>query len=157
MVNIEIIAEGSITTTPGFEAAGVACGLKPTGALDLALVYRPSPCVGAAVFTTNAFKAAPVLYDQRALAQNPAGLRAVVINSGCANACTGEQGERDAQATAEAAAQELGVAPADVMVMSTGVIGAPLPMAKILAGRGHGRRTARRAPSRPGTPPRARS
>ena len=134
MVNIEIIAEGSITTTPGFEAAGVACGLKPTGALDLALVYCPYPCVCAAVFTTNAFKAAPVLYDQRVLAQNPAGLRAVVINSGCANACTGEQGERDAQTTAEVAAKELGVAPTDVWVMSTGVIGAPLPMAKMTAG-----------------------
>jgi glutamate N-acetyltransferase / amino-acid N-acetyltransferase len=134
MDKIAFIDDGSVTTTPGFQAAGVACGLKPAGALDLALVYSVAPCTGAALFTTNAFKAAPVLYDQRLLAENPTGLQAVVINSGCANACTGVQGERDARATAQAAARDLGVEPSAVLVMSTGVIGALLPMDKILPG-----------------------
>ena len=128
------IVDGSITSTPGFEAAGVSAGIKAGNALDLALVHSQRPCVAAAVFTTNAFKAAPVLYDQRILAANPAGLRAVVINSGCANACTGDQGLRNAEATAAAAARALGVAPGAVMVMSTGVIGAQLPMEAITAG-----------------------
>lgn len=133
---MQIIENGSITSTPGFEAAGVACGIKSEGALDLALVYSARPCVGAAVFTTNAFKAAPVLYDQEIISTNPTSVRAVVVNSGCANACTGQQGLHDAQTTASSAAAQLGIAPREVMVMSTGVIGKPLPMDKILAGVG---------------------
>ncbi|HHX45109.1 MAG TPA: bifunctional glutamate N-acetyltransferase/amino-acid acetyltransferase ArgJ [Chloroflexi bacterium] len=128
------IDAGSITSIPGFDAAGVAAGIKANGALDVALVTSNRPCVAAAVFTTNAFKAAPVLYDQRILAENPSGIRAVVINAGCANACTGEQGMRNAEATAEAAAEALGIAPGDVMLMSTGVIGAQLPMDKLTRG-----------------------
>jgi len=134
---IQIIEDGSVTSTPGFEAAAVSCGLKPGGALDLALLFAPHPCVAAGMFTTNAFKAAPVLYDQAILSRNPAGLRAVVINSGCANACTGGQGLRDAEATARAAALALGVTKDDVALMSTGVIGKQLPMDKILAGVTH--------------------
>jgi len=128
------IVSGSITSTPGFEAAGVAAGLKPGGALDMALVHATTPCVAAAVFTTNLFRAAPVVYDQRVLAENATGLRAVVINAGCANACTGDEGMRNAEATAAAAADALGVTARDVMVMSTGVIGTQLPMPKMLAG-----------------------
>lgn len=134
MFKVQPITDGNITSTPGFEAAGVACGLKPNGALDLALVYSPQPCVGAGVFTTNAFKAAPVLYDRSLLEQDPTRLHGVVINSGCANACTGEQGLRDAQATAAAAAEHLGHPPSSFLVMSTGVIGMPLPMDKIRYG-----------------------
>ncbi len=133
---IETIEDGSITSTPGFEAAGVSCGLKVEDELDLALIHAEEPCSNAAVFTTNAFKAAPVLYDQRILAENPGGLRAVVINSGCANACTGERGMRDAEATAARAAQMLDITPDEVMVMSTGVIGEFLPMEKLLPGVG---------------------
>jgi glutamate N-acetyltransferase/amino-acid N-acetyltransferase len=133
-VQIQVIPDGSITSTPGFEAAGVACGLKAGGALDLALAYSPQPCVGAAVFTTNAFRAAPVLYDEKLLGRNRLNLHGVVINSGCANACTGAQGLRDAAATAAAAASHLGIDPSGFMVMSTGVIGMPLPMDKVLAG-----------------------
>jgi glutamate N-acetyltransferase/amino-acid N-acetyltransferase len=132
--SLTLLPQGSLTHVPGFSAAGVACGLKPTGALDLALIYAEQPCVAAGVFTTNAFKAAPVLFDQTLLQHNPTGVRAVVINSGCANACTGEPGLRDAEATAAATAQALGVAAGSVAVMSTGVIGARLPMDKILAG-----------------------
>ena len=134
MAQVQAIPDGSITSTPGFEAAGVACGLKPSGALDLALVYSPQPCVGAALFTTNAFKAAPVLYDQRLLTQNATNLHGVVINSGCANACTGERGLRDAVSTAAAAASHLATAPSSFLVMSTGVIGMPMPMDRIHAG-----------------------
>ena len=133
-IRIQPLRDGAITSTPGFRAAGVACGLKPDGALDLALVHSARPCVGAAVFTTNAFKAAPVLYDQRTLARNPAEVHSVVINSGCANACTGEQGLSDTEATAAHVASTLGIAAEGVMVMSTGVIGMLLPMDKILAG-----------------------
>jgi len=132
--HMQTIKDGSITSARGFEAAGVACGLKAAGALDLALVYSPHDCVGAGVFTTNAIKAAPLVYDHRVLLQNPTGLRGVVINSGCANACTGEQGLQDAEATALAAATALGVEAHDLMVMSTGVIGMPMPMDKILRG-----------------------
>lgn len=126
------IVGGSVTSVPGFEASAVSSGLKPQGALDLAVVYSTHPCVGAAIFTTNAFKAAPVLYDQETLGRNRTNLRAVVINSGCANACTGDQGMCDARSTASAAATVLGVTAQDVMVMSTGVIGMRLPMDKIL-------------------------
>ncbi len=97
---IHVIENGSITSTPGFKAAGVACGLKANDALDFAMIHSSRPCASAAMFTTNAFKAAPVLYDQRVLAENPNGLCGVVINSGCANACTGDQGLRDAEAMA---------------------------------------------------------
>ena len=141
------IADGGITSTPGFSAAGIAAGIKADGALDVALVHADRPCVAAAVFTRNAFKAAPVLYDQRILAENPTGLRAVVINAGCANACTGDEGVRNAEATAEAAARALGVAPRDVMVMSTGVIGAQLPMNKLTPGVAAA--AARRSPALP--------
>ena len=136
MSQIEIlpIEGGSVTSVPGFQASAVSCGLKPHGALDLAMIHSAFPCVGAAVFTTNAFKAAPVLYDRQILALNPTGLHAVVINSGCANACTGDRGLRDVESTAAAAAKPLGVAAQDVMVMSTGVIGALLPMDKVLTG-----------------------
>lgn len=129
-----LVEDGSITSVPGFEAAGVACGLKPNGALDLALVFSTRPCVAAGVFTTNLFQAAPVIYDRQVLARNATGVQAVVINSGCANACTGEQGLRDAAATAAAAAASLGIPPEAVLVMSTGVIGKLLPMERILAG-----------------------
>ncbi len=131
---VHAIENGSVTSPPGFEAAGVAAGLKAEGALDLALVRSSRPCTAAAVFTTNLFQAAPVLYDRALLQRNSLGVRGVVVNSGCANACTGAQGLRDAEATAAEAAAHLGGSASDYMVMSTGVIGQPLPMAKIRSG-----------------------
>jgi len=120
---------------PGFRAAGVACGLKKApGALDLALIAADTPCVAAGVFTTNYVKAAPVLLDQERLATNASGIRAVVINAGVANACTGAQGMKDAEQTAAVVAGEIGGAPGDVLMMSTGVIGVPLPLDKIAQG-----------------------
>jgi glutamate N-acetyltransferase/amino-acid N-acetyltransferase len=123
----------SITCVPGFRAAGVACGLKADQALDLALVSADSPCAAAALFTTNRVRAAPVLYDQ-ALMEAGKQVQAVAINSGCANACTGQQGLDDARQMSAWVGQALGC-PADaVFVMSTGVIGQPLPMDKIDVG-----------------------
>jgi len=133
-VTVRVIPDGSITSVQGFEAAGVAAGIKESGKLDLALVRSIKPCVGAAVFTTNLFKAAPVVYDQQAILSNPTTQRGVVINSGCANACTGEAGLRDAEGMAAAMAQLLGGAPQDYLVMSTGVIGQMLPMDRVLEG-----------------------
>jgi len=125
--------DASITLVPGFQAAGVACGLKADRALDLALVSAELPCSAAALFTTNRVRAAPVVYDQ-ALIDAGRPIQAVVINSGCANACTGQQGLDDAHRTAEMVAEALGCLPDSVFVMSTGVIGQPLPMDKIAVG-----------------------
>lgn len=121
-------------SVPGFRTVGVACGIKKENALDLALVVSDTPCHTAAVFTTNRVKAAPVLYDQEILRRNPEAIRAVVINSGGANACTGTEGMDDARSTATRAASILGCSPDDILVMSTGVIGQRLPMDKIEAG-----------------------
>jgi glutamate N-acetyltransferase/amino-acid N-acetyltransferase len=127
-------APGSFELAPGFRAAAVACGLKESGALDLALVSSERPCAAAGVFTTNRVQAAPVLYDREALHHNPAAIRAVIANSGCANACTGERGMADTRRTAELTARALGCEPGQVLVLSTGVIGRPLDMEKISRG-----------------------
>ena len=129
-----IIEGGSITSVSGFRAAGVHCGLKAGDELDLALVVSEAPCRAAAVFTTNRVQAAPVLWDKEVIAISPGGVRAVVINSGCANACTGEQGLRDARQMAKQVALAIGTGPYGVMVMSTGVIGQRLDVEKIGAG-----------------------
>ena len=123
-----------VTTPKGFKATGVACGLKKTGALDLALVVSDNDCACAGMFTTNRVQAAPVVYDKETLAQDNRAIRAVIANSGCANACTGDAGLADTRATAEAAARALGVRADQVLVLSTGVIGQRLPMDKIRAG-----------------------
>ncbi len=120
-------------TLKGFHAAGVHCGLKPGDKPDLALVASDAPCAAAGVFTSNRVKAAPVLYDQ-AIIGGGGPVRAVVANAGNANACTGEQGERDTRAMAEQTAQAVGCAPDEVLVLSTGVIGLPLPMDRLLPG-----------------------
>jgi len=121
-------------TPLGFTFAGVHCGLKQDDALDLALVVSDRPCVAAATFTRNRFAAAPVIYDRALLAENPTGLRAVAINAGIANACTGEAGLADATSVALAAESALSLPPRSCAVMSTGVIGPRLPVAKIEAG-----------------------
>jgi glutamate N-acetyltransferase / amino-acid N-acetyltransferase len=123
-----------VTVAKGFRAAGVACGLKATGALDFALVVSDNDCACAGVFTTNRVKAAPVLYDQQVLAKNRDAIRAVVANSGCANACTGDAGIGDALATAVAVAHALDCRADQVLLLSTGVIGQRINMEKIHAG-----------------------
>ena len=122
---------GDVTSPAGFRASGVHCGLKKSN-LDLALVVSDRPATVAGVFTRNRVKAAPVLYSQRIVAGGAA--RAVVCNSGNANACTGEQGLRDAQETAALVADELGLLSNQVIVASTGVIGVPLDMAALRRG-----------------------
>ncbi len=123
----------SVTAAAGFRAAGVAAGIKASGALDLALVVNDGPSdVAAAVFTTNRVKAAPVLWTERAVADHR--LRAVVLNSGGANACTGPAGFADAHRSAEAVAGALGIGAGEVAVCSTGLIGERLPMTALLAG-----------------------
>jgi glutamate N-acetyltransferase/amino-acid N-acetyltransferase len=123
----------SVTAPAGFRAAGVTAGLKPSGRPDLALVVNDGPLqVAAGVFTTNRVQAAPVVWSRQAVADGHA--RAVVLSSGGANACTGTQGHADTRATAEHVAAALAVAPHDVLVCSTGLIGVPLPMDLLLAG-----------------------
>ena len=116
----------------GFRAAADACGLKKSGALDLCVVVAEKRCPAAGTFTSNAFKAAPVLVSMRHLADGH--LQAVVANAGNANAWTGERGLEDALAMAGIAARETGVAPEDVAVASTGVIGRYLDMERVERG-----------------------
>lgn len=123
----------SVTAAAGFEATGLACGIKSSGAADLALIHAIPGTVGAAVFTVNRAAAAPVRLSRRHLEHSPS-VRAVVLNSGCANAATGSQGDRDALQTVEAVAAALGCPPEEVLVCSTGGIGSRLPMASILSG-----------------------
>jgi glutamate N-acetyltransferase/amino-acid N-acetyltransferase len=122
------------TIVPGFDVAGIAAGIKKSGAPDLALIASRVPCRAAATFTRNAFPAAPVLYDRQVLALNPAGIHALVINAGCANACTGTPGDANARRMAELVEQAIGAGDHAVFVMSTGVIGVQLPMDKLALG-----------------------
>ena len=128
------------SSVAGFRFAGVSCGIKPKTAaygdraLDLALIISDRPCNAAGVFTQNRFPAAPVLFDKQTLAQNPRGIQAVVINAGNANACTGAQGLANAAASAHLVEQAAGLPAGSTLVLSTGVIGLPLPMEKIEAG-----------------------
>ncbi|MFD0052709.1 bifunctional glutamate N-acetyltransferase/amino-acid acetyltransferase ArgJ [Streptomyces sp. NPDC127168] len=123
----------SVTAARGFRAAGVAAGIKSSGDRDVALVVNDGPRRAAAgVFTSNRVQAAPVRFTREVLADG--ALRAVVLNSGGANACTGPRGYQDTLATAERAAGRLGVDGADVAVCSTGLIGVPLPMDRLLPG-----------------------
>lgn len=117
---------------PGFDVAGIAAAIKKSGAPDLALIASRLPCRAAGVFTRNAFPAAPVLYDRQVLEFNASGIHGVVINSGCANACTGTPGMANARLTAEKVEQQLGAGDSSILVMSTGVIGVQLPMDKLL-------------------------
>jgi len=123
----------TVTAPKGFSAAGVAAGLKSSGDPDVALVVNTGPDdVAAAVFTTNRFPAAPVLWSRQVLAGQRC--RAVVLNSGGANACTGPEGFADTHRTAEHVAEELGLGAIDVAVASTGLIGMRLPMDLLTAG-----------------------
>ena len=129
--------------TPGrFVAGSAACGLKPSGGLDVGVLAGTVPCVSAMVSTTSALPAAPILRN-RAHADIPR-VRAVVVNAGTANAATGSPGEADADAMARRAAAALGIDPAEVVVSSTGTIGDRLDRERVLPGDGRGRRRSRR-------------
>ena len=125
----------SVTTPAGFVAGAASGGVKAGGATDLAVVATSSgaPVAAAAVFTTNAMTAAPVLVTRDHLGATGGRAAAVVLNSGNANAATGHAGVADAEAMCAGVAAHLGCAPAEVLVCSTGIIGVPLPMASITA------------------------
>lgn len=122
----------SVTAAPGFAAAGVSAGIRPSGKPDLALVRSLGPAVGCALWTQNRVQAAPVTVSRRHL--ELAEPQAIVVNAGVANAATGAAGEEDARTTAERVASRLGLRPEEVVVLSTGVIGPRLPMDRLLAG-----------------------
>ena len=145
--------DGGITAPLGFSSAALHCGIKAkAGALDLTVVAAEQRASAAGLFTTNLAQAAPVLLSKRHLQQTSGLARAIVVNSGCANACTGSQGLADAEAMAREAAAALGCSAEDVLIASTGVIGVNLPIGKVVSGikaatgqlaRGRGSDTAR--------------
>jgi glutamate N-acetyltransferase/amino-acid N-acetyltransferase len=122
-----------VTAPAGFRAAGVRCGIRRQHA-DLALVVSEQEASAAAVFTRNLVQAAPVVWSKRALEQSGGRARAVVVNSGNANACTGEAGIEAVRSTVDETARLLGLPREEVLVASTGVIGQPLPVDRVLAG-----------------------
>ena len=129
----QVDRSAGVTAPAGFRAAGVIAGIKPAGKPDLTVVVNDGPSYAAAgVFTTNKVKAAPVLWSQQVLTAGQ--LKAVVLNSGGANACTGPEGFQDTHTTAEKLAELLGVGAAEIGVCSTGLIGERLPMDKLLPG-----------------------
>ncbi len=125
--------EGGVTAAKGFEAAAAAAGIKYKDRTDMALIYSEKPCKVAGTFTTNIVKAAPVKWD-RNVVDSGAKSQAVIVNSGIANACTGEEGMRYCEETAKEAAKALGVDADGVLVGSTGVIGMQLPMDRVKEG-----------------------
>jgi glutamate N-acetyltransferase/amino-acid N-acetyltransferase len=126
--------EGGVTAAGGFRAAGVACGIKKTGALDLALIVPDRLASAAGVFTTNLAQAAPVVLSRGHLARSSGRAAAVIVNSGCANACTGERGFEVARGSAAVVAEAIGCRVDQVLVASTGVIGVDLPLERLAAG-----------------------
>ena len=120
---------GGITAPKGFTAAGVKAGIKKSGREDVAIIYSAVPAAAAAVFTTNAMAAPPVIVSREHMKGGT--LSAIVISSGCANACTGETGLKDAHAMAEMTGKLLNIPKETVLVSSTGIIGVNLPMEKV--------------------------
>src|SRR5207244_7761035 len=154
------IPSGSVTSPRGFSAAAAHAGLKADGAPDVALLVSATSCATAGVFTKNALRAAPVSYDADLLTERPGRIRAVAMNARVANACTGAPGLAAARAMAQAAEQAAGLPARTALVLSTGVIGVPLPLEHIEGGlraaagslSAGGRRHAARAHMHPHTP-----
>jgi len=134
MASIAQTARGGVTAARGFRAAGISAGIKANGNPDLALLVSDMPAQAAAVFTTNRAVAAPVVVSREHLARSGGTARAIVVNSGCANACTGEEGLAFARETTALAARLVGCPVEQVLVASTGVIGVALPFDKIRTG-----------------------
>jgi len=131
------LSESSLDTfalAAGFQTAATACGLKPSGNLDLGLVWSEGPCSAAGVFTTNRVQAAPVHVCRETLAAAAGRVRGVLYNSGCANAVTGERGLADARRMRELGASAIDAKPDELLVLSTGVIGKFLDMEKLARG-----------------------
>jgi glutamate N-acetyltransferase/amino-acid N-acetyltransferase len=125
--------EGGVTAPQGYLAAGVSAGIKKKG-LDLAVIFSSQPASAAGVFTLNQVQAAPVLLSKENLKLSRGRARAILVNSGCANACTGEQGMKDSVLSTRCLASHLEVDPAQILVASTGVIGNFLPVPKVMKG-----------------------
>ncbi|MDA7986675.1 MAG: bifunctional ornithine acetyltransferase/N-acetylglutamate synthase, partial [Synechococcus sp. H1_metabat_bins_2.tsv.006] len=126
--------EGGITAPAGFQAAGITAGLKASGRSDLALLLAPAGAVCGGSFTTNRVRAACVDLCAERLEASGGKAQAVLINSGQANACTGDLGLIDSQRATQAVADQLGLSQEEVLICSTGVIGVPIPMDTLLAG-----------------------
>ncbi|MDE6530476.1 MAG: bifunctional glutamate N-acetyltransferase/amino-acid acetyltransferase ArgJ [Lachnospiraceae bacterium] len=133
MMDRIVAISGGVTSPKGFAAASYAAGIKYRDREDMALIYSEQPCTAAGVFTSNVVKAAPVIWDQQVV-EKADYVRAVIINSGIANACTGEEGMKLCRATAEAAAELTGDSPENILVVSTGVIGMQIPIDRIVHG-----------------------
>ena len=127
------IIDGGVTAAKGFKAASTAAEIKYKGRTDMAMVFSEVPCVAAGTFTTNVVKAAPVRWDQDIVYNHP-GARAVICNSGIANACTGEEGFGLLQGNRQGSIRSLGIPEDSVLVASTGVIGMQLPIDRIANG-----------------------
>ncbi len=127
------VIEGTVTAPKGYKAAGVPAGIKYAGRPDMAMIYSEEPCMVAGCFTTNVVKAAPVKWDMK-IVESGEAVRAVVANSGIANACTGEEGMDICRETAGYAAKLLNIKSSEVLIGSTGVIGMQLPLDRIKKG-----------------------
>ena len=129
-----VSCEGGVTLAKGFKACAVEAAIKRPGRLDVALIVADEPCEAVCAFTTNQVAAAPVVYNRSVLSLGKGRVRAIIANSGCANACTGEQGLQDVKRIVAATAKKLQIAESEVLVASTGVIGRLLPVDRLLAG-----------------------
>ena len=129
-----IRAEGGVVAAKGFETAAAEANIKYKNRNDMALIYSRRPCVSAGVFTSNVVKAAPVIWDRNIVRDRIVPVHAVVINSGIANACTGEEGMQICEVTAKTCAEELGIPYYSVLVASTGVIGMQIPQDRLING-----------------------
>ena len=116
---------------PGFSAAGICCGIKTNKQKDLALIFSEEPAVAAGVFTANKIVSPTVTWCRKVLDSSKT-FRAIVVNSGNANACNGQKGMKDCKSVASRLAQELSISPKEVLMASTGIIGVPLPSEKII-------------------------
>ena len=128
------IDNGSATSPGGFTAAAAHAGLKADGALDVALLVSATHCATAGMFTKNAMRAAPVIYDADFLGERPGRVRAIAMNARVANACTGAAGFEAARAMARAAEEAVGLSSRTALVLSTGVIGVSLSIEKVARG-----------------------
>ena len=126
------IAARRIPSIPGFQCAGISCGIKAGKTKDLALIVSDRPAVAAGVFTTNQVQSPTVAWDKKAL-QTSATLRAILVNSGNANACTGKRGMKDCEILTGELAKSLSISSREILIASTGIIGVPLPAKKIVA------------------------
>ena len=129
----EVLINGTITSVPGFFAGSASCGLKSSGKHDICIIHTPEESVCSGVFTTNKFQAAPVIFNREKLQKN-CNIKAIIVNSGIANACTGKTGMENTIKTAKIVSDIMGVKEHEVLVSSTGVIGTQLPMDKIESG-----------------------